>query len=58
MIKTGTLKCLWDHSLELEVLIRSNTALDYHMIDGEVPEIPMNGQSADISHICECAWFD
>ena len=58
MIKTGTPKCLWDHSLELEALIRSNKALDYHILNGEVPEMLMNGQAADISHICEYTWFD
>ena len=58
MINTGTPKCLWDHSLELEALICSNTALDYHIIDREVPEILMTGQAADISHIYEYAWFD
>ena len=58
MIKTGTHKFMWDHSLELEALIRSNTALDYHILDGEVPEMLMNGQADDISHICEYDWFD
>ena len=58
MINTGTPKCLCDHYLELEALIRSNTALDYHILDGEVPKILMTGQAADISHICEYTWFD
>ena len=58
VIKTGTPKCLWDHYLELEALIRSNTALDYHILDGEVPEMLMTRQADDISHICEYSWFD
>ena len=58
IIKTGTSKCLWDHSLEIEALIRSNTSLDYPILDGEVPEMLMTGQAADISHIYEYAWFD
>ena len=41
MINTETPKCLWDHSLELEALIISNTALDYHILDGEVPKMLM-----------------
>ena len=57
MIKTGTPKYLWDHYLELEALIRSNMALGYHILDVEVPEMLMTGQAADISHICEYAWF-
>ena len=51
MIKTGIHKFMWDHSLELEALIRSNTALDYHIINGKVPDLLMTGQAADISHI-------
>ena len=58
VIKTGTSKCLWDHSLYFEVLILSKTALDYHILDGEVPKMLMTGQSPDISHICEYAWVD
>ena len=57
MIKTGTPKCLWYHSLELEALIRSTTTLDYHIIDGKVPEILMTWKAADISRICEYTWF-
>ena len=57
MIKTGTPKCLWDHSLELEVLIRSTTAIDYHILDGKVPNMLMTGQADDISHIREYTWF-
>ena len=58
MIKTGKHKCLWGHSLQLEALICSNRALEYHILDDEVPEMLMTGQAADISHICEYAWFD
>ena len=58
MIKTGMPKCMWDHYLELEALVRSNMALDYHIIDEEVPEMLMTGQTADISYIYECVWFD
>ena len=58
MIKTGMHKYMWEHSLELESLIRSNKALDYHIFDGEVPEMLMTRQAAYIIHICEYAWFD
>ena len=33
--------------------MNSNTALDYHIIDGKVPEMLMTGQAADIIHIHE-----
>ena len=58
MIKTGTPKCLWDHSLDLEALTLSNTELDYHILNVKVPGMLMNGQATDISHIYEYAWFD
>ena len=38
-------------------MLRSNTELDYHILDSEVPEMLMTGQTYDISHICEYAWF-
>jgi hypothetical protein len=39
MIKTGAPKCLWDHCIELEGLIRSHTANDIYATDGEVPDL-------------------
>ena len=57
MINTGTHKYLLDNSLDIEALIRSNMALDCRNLNGEVPEMLMTGQAADISHICEYVWF-
>ena len=58
MINTVTPKCIWYHSLDLEALIRFNMALEYHILDVEVPKMVMTGQATDISHICEYTWFD
>ncbi len=58
MIKTGAPKCLWDHCIELEGLICSNTANDIYVTGGEVPETIMKGGTANISLICEFAWYD
>jgi hypothetical protein len=58
MIKTGSPKLLWDHCLELEVLIRSSTSNDIYMTNGKVPEIIMTGSTADISYISEFGWYD
>ncbi|KAL7527142.1 hypothetical protein ACHAWF_004902, partial [Thalassiosira exigua] len=58
MISSGSPKCLWDHCLELEALVRSHTALDIFRLNGEVPETLMTGQTADISHISEFSWYD
>ena len=59
MIKTGSLRVLWDHCIELESLIRSSTSNSVYMTNGEVPETIMTGGStANISHICEFGWYD
>ena len=58
MIKTGTPKRLWDYALETEALIRSHTAHDTFMLNGEVPETVMKGHTADISNLCEYQWYE
>jgi hypothetical protein len=58
MIKTGVPKCLWDHCIKLEGLIRSHTKNDIYATGGEVPETIMKGGTAYISQICEFAWYD
>jgi hypothetical protein len=58
MLQTGLPKPLWDHSLELEALVRSCRSKDIYMTAGQVPETIMTGNTADISHIAEFAWFD
>ena len=57
-MKTGSPKVLWDHCIELEALVCSNTSNDIYMANGKVPETMMTGSTADTSHICEFAWFD
>ena len=60
MIKMGSSKPLWDHSLELEALVHSCTSKDIYMTAGQVPETIMTGDTADadISHIAEFGWYD
>ena len=36
---------LWDHCIELEVLIRSHTALDIYELQGQLPETLLSGQT-------------
>ena len=57
MMSTNSPKKLWDHSLELEAIVRSHTAHDHFGLDGEVPETLMTGRPGDISHICEYSWY-
>ena len=49
MEKAGSPKKLWDHLLELEALIRSNTAHNIYQLKGEVPETMVSGETSDIS---------
>lgn len=58
MVRTASPRRLWDHSLELASLIRSHTALNMYKLQGEVPQTIMMGQTADISHLSEFAWYD
>ena len=51
-------KKLWDHALELESYVHSNTAVPHPELDGQVPETIMSGQMADISHFAELEWYD
>ena len=47
MLKSGRPKPLWDHCIELEVLIRSHTALDIYGLEVQVKSI-----------LCEFEWFE
>ncbi len=38
MIRTSSPKTLWDHCIELEVLVRSSTCNNIYLTDGEVSE--------------------
>jgi hypothetical protein len=56
MVRQGAPKKLWDHSIELQALIRSHTAHDIFMLDGQVPEALVKGW-ADISNICTLEFY-
>ena len=55
--KAKSPKKLWDHALELESYIRSNTAIPHPELDGQVPETIMSGQTADISPFAALGWY-
>ena len=44
--------------MELTALVRSHTAHDVYMLEGEVPETMMTGQTANISNLCEYEWYE
>ena len=58
MVKTRSLKVLWDQCLELGSKICSSIAHNVYQLKGEVPETIMTGATYNISHLCEFAWYD
>ena len=58
MVESKSPSTLWDHCIELQAHIRSNTALDVYELEGQVPETIMSGQTADISPFVEFKWYD
>jgi hypothetical protein len=51
MIKTGSLRKLWDHCIKLEAFIHLSTSNNIYMTNGKVPETIMTGSTANISCI-------
>ena len=58
MIRTGSPKVLWDDCLELEAEIWSSTASNIFELEGEVPKTVMNGETTNITQLCEFGWYD
>jgi hypothetical protein len=58
MVRSGAPKCLWDHCLEREAYIRSNTAHDIFSLNGQVPETIVSGETADISPFALFKWYE
>ena len=58
MIRTGSPKVLWDDCLELEAEIWSSTASNIFELEGEVLKTVMNGETTNITQLCEFGWYD
>jgi hypothetical protein len=58
MVKSRAPKQLWDDCLELESLIRSNTAHTIYELQGQVPEMIVASETSDISPFCELEWYE
>eukprot|EP00957_Ditylum_brightwellii_P033927 2570510-Ditylum_brightwellii.AAC.1 len=56
MQSEGCPKRFWDDCIELEAMIMSHTAHPLWELKGEVPEIVMIGNTADISQFADLAW--
>jgi len=48
----------WADAIELEAYVRSNTAHNIFILQGEVLEMVMLGEMSDISQFCEFAFYD
>jgi len=58
MVHAGAPKPFWADAIELEAYVRSNTAHNIFILQGEVPETVMSGETSDISQFCEFAFYD
>ena len=52
MVHAGAPKPFWADAIELEPYVRSNTAHDIFILQGEVTETVMSGKMSDISQFC------
>lgn len=58
MVATASPAVLWDHCFQLYAEIRSHTAMNLMNLYGDVPHTVLVGDTADISHLCQFAWYD
>ena len=58
MVRAGAPKPFWMDAIKLEAYVHSNTAHDIFILQGEVPETVMSGETSDISQFCEFAFYD
>jgi hypothetical protein len=58
MIKTRAPKVFWDFCAKHVTRIRANTARNLFVLENEVPETLMTGQTSDISPLVEFGWYD
>jgi hypothetical protein len=58
MRQTNAPYVLWDFCIELMSKIRSHTALDILLLQGDTPHTLLPGDTSDISHLCEFRWYD
>ncbi|GKY96005.1 hypothetical protein MPSEU_000561000 [Mayamaea pseudoterrestris] len=58
MRKSNAPTRFWDDCYELQAAINSHMAHDKIVLDGHTPRSYLLGDTADISHIAEFAWYD
>jgi hypothetical protein len=58
MLRSGCPKRFWDDCIIREAYVRSHTSLDIYVLEGQVPEIKIKGETDDISTIAEYTWYE
>ena len=57
ILKARSPQRLWDHCVELESYVRSNTSHNIDCLNGETPEIIMSGETSDLSQFIDLEWY-
>ena len=58
LVRAGAPKPFWADAIKLEAYVCSNTAHDIFILQGEVPEMVMLGETSDVSQFCDFAFYD
>jgi hypothetical protein len=58
MVNIGVPKRLWDDCLEHRAKVKSHTYHEHHELQDMVPQSKVIGQTVDISHLAEFAFYD
>ena len=58
MICERSPRVLWDHCIERQAYVRSNTAPIIYALKGQVPETMVSGQTPDISPFAAFRWYE
>ena len=53
IFRAGAPKRIWENTLEFEAYVRSHTAMNINILQGELPETVMLGGASNISQFCE-----
>ena len=57
MVRIGAPKKIWDDALDYKDYVRWNTVYDIYILQGEIPETVMSGETSDISQFAELSFY-
>jgi hypothetical protein len=58
MLRSGCPKRLWYDCIIRETYVRSHTSLNIFVVEGQVPESKLKGETVDISTIAKYDWYE